>query len=300
MAKIDSAKRYFLIINKIRKDKRVTFLDIADYLQKESELQGLNFNISKRTFQRDISDIGSIYSIYIKFNFSGKYYFIEEDFEPEVNDRMFEAFNVYNALRMNEQLSDYILLEQRKSEGTEHIYGLLHAIKSQHQVQFTYNKYFDNSTSTRTVNPLAIKEFKHRWFLLAEESLGKKIKIFALDRMRDLIILPNNFETTTLVDFKAMFKQCFGIILPQENETPQQIILSFNPFQGKYIKSLPLHSSQQTLIDNDMELRVSLTIYLTYDFKMEILSLGENAKVIEPQQFASEIKSTLQNSLNNY
>jgi len=70
--------------------------------------------------------------------------------------------------------------------------------------------------------------------------------------------------------------------------------------QGKYIKSLPLHETQKILIDNDKELRISLEIYLTYDFKQEILSYGENVKVIEPKHFAEELKETYLAALEKY
>jgi predicted DNA-binding transcriptional regulator YafY len=93
-----------------------------------------------------------------------------------------------------------------------------------------------------------------------------------------------------------MYKHCFGIIYPGEVK-PQKVVLSFEPFQGKYIKSLPLHETQEVLIDNEKELRISLNIYLTHDFKMEILSFGENVKVIEPQDFAEELKETYKAAL---
>ena len=56
--------RHILIINKLRRDKRGTFQDICDYLERESNLQGEDLTISKRTFTRDLSDIGDIYGIY--------------------------------------------------------------------------------------------------------------------------------------------------------------------------------------------------------------------------------------------
>jgi predicted DNA-binding transcriptional regulator YafY len=294
MAKIDSTKRYILIINKLRRQKRVTFQDIAGYLQRESELQGYNFCVSKRTFQRDVQDIGSIYGIYIKYDFSGKCWFIEDEFEPEINDRMFEAFNVYNALKMNEQLSQFMHPDNRQARGTEHIYGLLHATKNRLQVQLTYQKFYCETPSNRKLNPLALKEFLHRWYLLAQDTCDGKIKTYALDRIVELQILNFHFQNVTDFDINKVFEHCFGIILPNENEEPQTVVLSFTPFQGRYIKTLPLHASQKILLDNEQELRISLKIFLTHDFKMEILSFGENVKVIEPQFFAKEIKANLQ------
>ncbi|MCC6186039.1 MAG: WYL domain-containing protein [Chitinophagaceae bacterium] len=74
------------------------------------------------------------------------------------------------------------------------------------------------------------------------------------------------------------------------DDKPQDIILSFDPLQGKYIKSLPLHETQQILEDNDIELRIKLKLYVTQDLYMELLSYGANIKVIEPKLLAKQVR----------
>ncbi len=98
----------------------------------------------------------------------------------------------------------------------------------------------------------------------------------------------------------SYFEHCFGIITPDDVEAPQEVILSFDPFQGKYIKSLPLHGSQEVLVDNEHEVRVKIKIYPTHDFLMEILSHGENVKVIKPAGLIEQLKSNYTNAINQY
>ncbi|MEX2565062.1 MAG: WYL domain-containing protein [Cyclobacteriaceae bacterium] len=71
------------------------------------------------------------------------------------------------------------------------------------------------------------------------------------------------------------------------------IIKKFDPFQGKYIKSLPLHESQEILIDNPQELRIRLTLFVTHDFFMELLSHGERVKVLKPAGLIEKLKTTI-------
>jgi predicted DNA-binding transcriptional regulator YafY len=299
MSKLESTKRHILIIKKLRQARQATFAEIADYLAKESELDGYyDFNVSKRTFQRDVEDIGTLYGIYIKFSFSGMYYFIEEEFEPEVNDRMFEAFDVYHALNVKEQMSQFIYLEQRRPQGTEHLYGLLRAIKNRNRIQFEYTKYYKDHFENRTVEPLVLKEFKYRWYLFARDVYDNHIKCYALDRLSNLQIMNVHFETND-VDWHAKFKHCFGIIAPNA-ENPSEVVLSFDSFQGKYIKSLPLHASQEIILDNADELRIRLAVYLTHDFLMELLSYGNTVKVIAPQELAEELQEQYQSAFNQY
>ena len=61
-------------------------------------------------------------------------------------------------------------------------------------------------------------------------------------------------------------------------------ILSFTPFQGKYHKTLPLQHSQEILMDDEMELRVGLNLYITEDLIIELLSYSAKIKVIAPQR----------------
>lgn len=141
MSKREAISRYNLIIKKLRKCS-ASFSEIADYLSLESELQSYDFNVSKRTFQRDLEDIRSIYNIDIQYNFSRKVYFIDFEQQPEVNERILEAFDTFNALNITDRLSNHIHFEKRRPQGTENLYGLLHAIKNQVQINFTYKWIF--------------------------------------------------------------------------------------------------------------------------------------------------------------
>lgn len=298
MSKREAISRYNLIIKKLRKCS-ASFSEIADYLSLESELQSYDFNVSKRTFQRDLEDIRSIYNIDIQYDFSRKVYFIDFEQQPEVNERILEAFDTFNALNITDRLSNHIHFEKRRPQGTENLYGLLHAIKNQVQINFTYQKYWEDELTERIVEPYALKEFKNRWYVLANDLKDNQVKSFALDRLTDLEITKRKFQFPNDFNINDHYKYCFGIISPNGHK-PQEVILSFDPFQGKYIKSLPLHESQQILIDNEEELRIKLTLFVTHDFFMELLSYGENLKVIEPESLINDIKNSMQATLKQY
>jgi predicted DNA-binding transcriptional regulator YafY len=101
------------------------------------------------------------------------------------------------------------------------------------------------------------------------------------------------------VNWHDQYKYCFGIIAPNADK-PSEVILSFDPFQGKYIKSLPLHATQEIILDTDDELRIRLTVYLTHDFLMELLSYGDTVKVLQPTQLIDELKEIYKRVLEKY
>lgn len=297
MAKKDSINRYNLIINKLRKHP-CNFNQMLDYLKYQSEMQGYNFVISKRTFQRDIEDISSIFNIEIAYDFSRKVYYIELDENPDYNERILEAFDTFNALNVTDRISKHIHFETRKPKGTENLYGIIHAVKNNLKIRFTHYKFWDKTPTERSVEPYGLKEFKNRWYIVAKDDKDNIIKTFALDRISELEITKFHFQPNKQFDIAKHFKYCFGIIAPDNiTDEPEEVIISFTPFQGKYIKTLPLHNTQEILEDNDKELRVKLTIHITYDFIMELMAHAEELKIIQPISLKDEMLRKLNKAI---
>ncbi len=305
MSKRAFISRYLLIIKKLTAKPYLTSDELQVHLEKQLDnLQMkddlLNMGISKRTLQRDFKDIRNLFGVNIEYSKKEKGYFITQCEMQSMNfERMMEAFDLFNSLNLAQELSPFIHLEKRKPQGTENLYGLLHAIKNKLQIKFLYQKYWEDETTQRYAEPYALKEFKNRWYLLARNDNDGFLKTFALDRLTQLEITNSNFEVSSALNTEDMFRSCFGIISP-EDKLPQEIVLSFNSFQGKYIKSLPLHVSQEILKDSDEELRIKLKLCITYDFIMELLSFGDDVKVIEPENLVGKIKSSHENAFKQY
>ncbi len=299
MSKKQFLRRHILIIGKLRK-KSADFDEIDRYLQLQSEIEGENYNLTIRTFQRDIKEIQSLYNIDITYNRSEAVYEITEDANEERNERLFESFELYNALNVSDNLSRDIIFEKRRPLGTENLHGLLHAIKNKLQIAFKYEKYWgeNNGIEVRNVSPLALKESRYRWYLIALDKKDGNIKSFGLDRISDLEISSLKFNATENEKVDSLFKYSFGVT--NDPGIPEKIILSLSPGQGRYIKSLPLHSSQKEILNNDKEYRIELMIHPTYDFIMEILSLGREVTVIQPESLKEEIVNIIGATLKKY
>ena len=141
--------------------------------------------------------------------------------------------------------------------------------------------------------------YVNRWYVLAKDSKDNNIKSFALDRLTNLEITTQHYQYPDNYSIEQNYRYCFGIVGPNGSD-PQDIILSFNPFQGKYIKTLPLHETQEVLADNELETRIKLKLCLTHDLVIELLSFGDNMKVIEPKQLADEIKEVHKKAYHKY
>ena len=212
---------------------------------------------------------------------------------------MSEAFDTIHAFKISDSLAGYVYFENRKPSGTEHLYGLLHAIKNRLVIAFQYQKYWDDKPNPRKAAPYALREFKNRWYVHAKDLADGLTKSFALDRLTELEVTKKTFKKDPSYNSEQTFTDCFGIIGPNDTE-PSEVLLSFDPHQGKYIKSMQLHASQQTVIDTEDELQVSLKVYITHDLVMELLSYGESVTILKPEKLKAEIKSALQSAMGNY
>jgi hypothetical protein len=200
---------------------------------------------------------------------------------------------------MSDTNSPYILFEKRKPQGMEHFMGILHAIKNHLLIQFTYTKYWDDDISERIVEPYSLKESRYRWYLLAKDKKDDIVKSFGLDRISELEITKNKFTYPKNYNPNDEFRYSFGIIANHDKE-PEEVVLSFTPYHGKYIKSFPLHTTQQIIADNEKELQIKLNIHITEDFIMEILSFGNDIKVLSPDNLKDNIYDTLNESIKKY
>lgn len=300
MSKKQFLKRYSLIINKLRKNAS-SFEEIQKYLAEQSINDEENYEISIRTFQREIKEIASTHNIEIKYFRSENVYKIIYDYNEERSERLMESLEIIDALKISSTLSNHLIFEKRKPTGTNNLSYLMGAIKNKNEIHFSYSNYWSEKSvdSQRKVEPMALKEAKYRWYLIAKDLKNNRIKTFGLDRISNLEIKNVVFDFPLNFNPEDMFRHSFGI-MSEDEKTPQKIILSFSFEQGKYIKSLPLHYSQKELINNENEYRIELFLQPTYDFVMELLSIGDKVKVLEPESLKNEMIKKLEATLNQY
>lgn len=298
MAVKDSLLRYAHIVNKLRAAP-ATRQEIMHFLRRKAEWQGRDFDISERTFKRDLEDIETLFQVAIRYDFRRKVYYINEEGGIDHNRSLLEAFDTLNMLGLSEGLSKHIFFERRKPRGTEHLHGLLHAIRNKFQVAFDYKKYWDPKPSHRLVEPLALRESQNIWYLVAREPQRGDWKVFGLDRLSNLDITRKKFSLGEPVDVESMFTYCFGVDC-FGSEKPETVELSFDAHEGNYIKALPLHETQEIIVDNTEELRIRLKIHISYDFIMQIRSRGNRVNVIKPASLRKEIIKNLHETLSLY
>jgi predicted DNA-binding transcriptional regulator YafY len=277
--------------------------DIEDYLLNSFEFQDANIkSYSIRTLQRDIKDIANLFNFDIHNKKKGdNRYYIESRPVMEVdeyNQRLLESFQIMNAVNSQPDFAEFVYLETRTPRGIQNFYDLLFAIRNKKILGFEYFKYKDQSVSSRKVHPMALKESKDRWYLIALDTKDEKLKAFGLDRISDLSVSKVGYKLQQKFNLKEHFKNAFGI-MNLENE-PEKIIIKSTKEQAEYFKSSPLHHSQQIQKETEKAVYFTYDLYPTYDFIQEILSFGNQVKVMEPRSLIIKVKETLEKSIQQY
>lgn len=284
MAIKDTIKRHLTIIKLLRKNK-YSLKEILDYLSEESTVTGFDLQISERTFKRDREDIEEIWGIVIEHNRRENVYEIVNDDNDILSERLIESLDMISVLNRSRNVSKYIYLENRKSNGIMYFNDILYAIENQLILEFTLNSYWSVSSKRRCV-PKAIKETHNRYYLIAWDLDKKEFRNFGLDRITDFR-LTYQFVESPSIDITKFYQHAFGIECYND---PQKVILKFQKSQQAYLESLPLHTSQ-TIVDlNDDFIQVELFVHPTNELVMEIMKYGAICEVIEPQLLKEQVK----------
>lgn len=182
-------------------------------------------------------------------------------------------------------------------KGVEHLKSILFAIKNRRKLSFTHYNYWTGKQKQYLINPYLLKEYQSRWYVVGKIDL-EQYRTFGIDRIENLEIKTEVFKVLKTEDPSSLFENSIGI--NYSDEKMEEIILSFNPIQGQYIKSLPLHKSQRIIKDDKTAIVISLQVIPNFELQQKILMFGDGVKVIKPKWFVNEIKASLRLALKQY
>lgn len=298
MEKMEVLQRYLLIIRKLKGIKPYVPSDeLIEYIQTGITARGNSCGVNIRTIQRDIKDIVELFNISISFR-KGKGYYIEEEYPDPYGqyDNLLFNFDLLCAMNADSGVQEYILAEHHRPVGSQILPELISAIKGSHPVEFDYTfvRYNDN-VKQKIVFPHFLKESNQHWYLLAIED--GKLKTFGVDRISQLKILKEDtFERNNTIDIESLFKDCYGI-WDQTDIPIEDIELSYDSLDGKFIKSVPIHHSQKIICDTEDEFRITLRLRITNDFVMELLSRSRSLTVIRPLSLRERVRKVYEEAL---
>lgn len=297
-SRTEGLQRLLVIINKLKGKKRyIPARELKRYIAEAMEMRGYSGK-SGRTLERDIDDIQSLFGISIAYAKREQGYYIKEEDEniPERYGQLLQNFDLLNALEGDTNLSTYVLAEHHRPLPSECLPMLISAIKHTHPVVFRYTLVRQgDKVEEKKVLPHYLKESNQRWYLLAYDE--GVLKTFGVDRIRDLrICASETFKRNMDINVDELFRDCYGI-WNQPDIPVEDVELKYDALDGKFLKSVPLHHSQQVLVDNADEFRIKVRLRITNDFVMELLSRSRSLEVVSPLHLRERVRKIYEEAL---
>lgn len=306
MAYFNVIKRQQRLIQIIRRH-RPDLQELIDHLSRE----GIE-NCSRRTIQRDMEDIRIRFGLNIVFDTLSRNYTIIEDQKQGIDaiyhyiDRATVSESISRRLfdgkkAINQQfiITDSPIFDQSNS-GIQHFDPLLFACIEKRIVALSYYpKYQRDNLKNYTVYPLALKEFRHRWYLLCQASDTLKFYTLALDRISEIEVTGKKLPKKGLINPEKIYESVYGITYPDLQE-PEFIRIQTTKLFSEYLKSTPWHASQKIIAEPLNHTIFEFYLRINFEFIQLILMQGSDVCVLEPQTLRSAIQDKIKSMSENY
>ena len=290
--------RYLWLYGEIVSKGPITFETINDDWTR-SMLNETGAPMPHKTFENHRKAIEDMFNISIECNRTNNTYYIEPYSQPDFSKATMDMLNgalLFNRVQANPQMSKYIRLEE-SCEDSAMLFTVTDALAESRGLKLIYWHNFDPTRETiYQVKPIAIKQFRRRWYLIAELEKGTTYS-FALDRIVD--IEKGDKVISSQIDVDDLFIDAYGIIR-EAATTVEDITLKVEREQANYFISRPLHASQRIIEQNNNTVTFSLRLCPTYDFMMELLSHGAKIEVLAPQSLREQISARIKEMSNLY
>lgn len=200
--------------------------------------------------------------------------------------------------RSNHQYATVDFENMPATKGIDHFDKLYKAIQKAQSLRINYHKFNAREASQHVFHPYLLKEYKFRWYVLGFSETRNSKVVLALDRIEAIEPARLVFKPYKGKDIQQYFSHTIGVTI---NSTGvKEVRLWFSALQGNYIKTQPLHGTQQIISDTKEGLIITLQLIPNYELLQTLLAFGPEVKVLAPESLRTDIKDMLARSLARY
>lgn len=297
---INNLSRYIWLMDLVASHDGITFKDISSKWQRAG-INPTGEPLRLRTFNNWKSEIRQQLGVDFHCDRHTNKYYIRHFNDLQnggVKEWMLNVFTVSNMLSEREALAGRIILENVPS-GQKFLKCFVDAMKENLCVRITYTKFKNGGSQQVILEPYCIKLYERRWYVLGHNTEKDALRTYALDRIMAIELLEEHYTMPERFCAEEYYADCLGVI-HDDNVCPELIRLRVNCNQCDYLRSLPLHSSQQETVTEDSYSVFSYFLRPTFDFIQHILALREYAEVLEPQRLRDELAEIIAKMAKHY
>jgi hypothetical protein len=294
-------KTYIWLLETLQSRGRLTLAEIKA-LWLRSSINDEGKDLATRTFANHIASIADIFGIDIVCDRRDNTYRIDNADALSgggVREWLMEALSINNLINESAGLRTRILFESVPSSH-RFLTEIIRAVKDGRMLEVNYRGFGMEAPRDFLLEPYCLKEYKRRWSLFACKSgIDREPHNFALDRMNSVRVSDRPFTVPKGFDAEEFFRTRYGV-LKYDDGKPAVIRLKVAARQADYLRTLPLHSSQQETETAADYAVFSYYLIPNYDFIHDILYYGSEVEVLGPESLRETMKKTAERLCENY
>lgn len=309
-----------------RRNRKWTLVDLIDAVSEALyEYEGMEKGISKRSIQSDIqmmrSDkLGYFAPIIVedrKFytyedpNYSITNIPLSENDLSKMNEAVellkeFKGFSHFSQLsEVVQKLEDHVYSKTQKSfpvidfekndnlKGLHYLDTIYKSIISKRSIKMEYQSFKARDPKIFNFHVWWLKEFKNRWFAVGVRDKNMHISTLALDRIVRIDKSGEDYLENSEINPSEFYKDVFGVTV---SKTLRKTTIKFHVFpnHAPYIKTKPIHSSQEIIMEDENGITFSIKVQLNFEIERELLGYADGLIVISPPHLKKTFKEKVE------
>lgn len=294
---VSQYKKYIWLVDTIRANRKINKEQIDRKWSNSRLNEDHASRIPSTTFFNMRNEIEKVFDIEIKCD-KGYYYIEETDLGSQTKQWILSQFALSQSLKTSREMRENIIYEFIPS-GTQYLTTIVSAISESRVLLCTHQRFDSDDPHTFYLSPLCLKVFKQRWYVLGichelDGTLDKRSpKMYSLDRVKSLELLDRTFTRPKNFDPAEFFAPSYGAFCGKDLKAEIIRVRLKEELDAKYLRSLPLHSSQKEPEPLIFEWYLAPTL----DFIQQLRTYGSNLEVLAPQslrdKFAEEAEELI-------
>ena len=186
-------------------------------------------------------------------------------------------------------------------KGIRLLNPLYNHIARKQTLRIMYQSFSARNPTEFIICPYLLKEFRNRWFLFGSKASNLLLYNLALDRIQSVEPVDVPFRENPDFDPEHFFDDVIGVSKNIKN-TPRRIKFWASREQSKYIKTKPLHRSQQLIRENpeDGSCIFRIDVVINVEMYSVFMTYGPGIRVIYPKSAVKYMRDKLKQALDQY
>ena len=176
--------------------------------------------------------------------------------------------------------------------GRMHLSTVLTALREGRVLRVSYRNFAGRGFDARELEPLCVKLFKRRWYLVARIVESQELRILSLDRVTVMELSEKAYSYPADFSPSEFFAPYYGIIALAGVDPVEIRLRAYCELPG-YLTSLPLHHSQEVIAQCGEYTDFRLSLVPTFEFVQELLLHRDQLEVLTPDSLRGEVAELL-------